>query len=66
MVRPREMSVVRLEAALRAAPLPVVGRVTQDALQLDVLALDPDELPLVADTVARALLSAAGSGSPDR
>jgi L-seryl-tRNA(Ser) seleniumtransferase len=55
VVRPRAGSVVALEAELREAPLPVVGRVTQDALYLDVLALSTEELPLVADSVVWAL-----------
>ncbi|MHB0980097.1 MAG: L-seryl-tRNA(Sec) selenium transferase [Thermoleophilia bacterium] len=55
VVRPAARSVVQLEAALREAPLPVVGRMAQDALYLDVLALEPEELPLVAESVVWAL-----------
>jgi L-seryl-tRNA(Ser) seleniumtransferase len=62
-VRPRATSVARLEAALREAPIPVVGRVAQDALHLDVLALEADELPLVAENVAWALLRDGGAGA---
>ncbi len=45
----------RLEAALRRAPLPLIGRVTQDELWLDVLALDEEELEEVANTLVWAL-----------
>ena len=61
VVRPRAVSVVQLEAALRSAPLPVVARVAQDSLHLDVLALEPEELPLVAESVVWALAHAADS-----
>ncbi len=68
VVRPRTASVVQLEAALREAPLPVVARVAQDSLHLDVLALEPEELPLVAESVVWALahtadLAAVGTAS---
>ena len=55
------VSVAGLEEGLRRAPLPVVARVAQDALYLDVLTLERDELPLVAEAVAWAL---ARAGSP--
>ncbi|MBU2600788.1 MAG: L-seryl-tRNA(Sec) selenium transferase [Actinobacteria bacterium] len=55
VVRPGPGVVVSLEAALREASVPVVGRVAQDALLLDVLALESEELPLVAESVAWAL-----------
>jgi len=45
----------RLEAALRRAPIPLIGRVTQDELLLDVLALDEEELEEVANTLVWAL-----------
>jgi L-seryl-tRNA(Ser) seleniumtransferase len=34
-------------ARLRAAPIPVVARIAEDALRLDVRTLDDDEIPLV-------------------
>jgi L-seryl-tRNA(Ser) seleniumtransferase len=49
------VGVATLEEGLRRAPLPVVGRVAQDALYLDVLSRERDELPVVAASVARAL-----------
>lgn len=55
VVRPGPGAVVQLEAALREAPLPVVGRVAQDSLYLDVLALEQEELALVAESVVWAL-----------
>ena len=42
--------VTALEAELRRAPIPVVARVSQDSIHLDVLALDPDEVDAVADS----------------
>lgn len=55
VIRPAAGSVVQLEAALREAPVPVVARVAQDALHLDVLALEREELALVAESVVWAL-----------
>ena len=57
------VSVAGLEEGLRRAPLPVVVRVAQDALYLDVLTLELEELPLVAEAVAWAL-ARAGSPAP--
>ena len=48
-------TVVALEIALRRAPMPVVARVSQDSLHLDVLALDERDLEAVADSVAWAI-----------
>ena len=41
-----------LEAELRRAPIPVVARVSQDSLHLDVLALDAEDVGSVAESVA--------------
>ncbi|MCE5253605.1 MAG: L-seryl-tRNA(Sec) selenium transferase [Actinomycetia bacterium] len=59
-----------LEAELRRAPLPVVARVAQDSLHLDVIALAERDVETVAESVAWAIarvVEAAGaeSGSPD-
>jgi L-seryl-tRNA(Ser) seleniumtransferase len=48
-------TVAALENALRQAPVPVVARVSQDSLHLDVLALDERDLDAVADSVAWAI-----------
>jgi hypothetical protein len=48
-------TVVALESALRRAPVPVIARVSQDSLHLDVLALDECDLETVADSVAWAI-----------
>jgi L-seryl-tRNA(Ser) seleniumtransferase len=48
-------TIVALEKALRRAPVPVVARVSQDSLHLDVLALDERDLETVADSVAWAI-----------
>jgi L-seryl-tRNA(Ser) seleniumtransferase len=47
--------VVAVESALRRAPLPVIARVSQDSLHLDVLALDERDLEAVAESVAWAI-----------
>lgn len=47
--------VTALEAELRCAPVPVVARVSQDSLQLDVLALDEGDIDAVAESVAWAI-----------
>ena len=47
--------VAAAESALRRAPLPVIARVSQDSLHLDVLALDERDLEAVADSVAWAI-----------
>jgi L-seryl-tRNA(Ser) seleniumtransferase len=48
-------TVAALENALRHAPTPVIARVSQDSLHLDVLALDERDLDAVADSVAWAI-----------
>ena len=58
VVTPVEGDVAALAAALRASPLPLVGRVADEHLLLDVLALEEEEFPEVAATVAWALESA--------
>jgi L-seryl-tRNA(Ser) seleniumtransferase len=45
-------TVSALDAELRRAPLPVVARVAQDSLHLDVMALDEGDLEAVAESVA--------------
>ncbi len=44
-----------LEAELRRAPVPVVARVSQDSLHLDVLALEADDVESVAESIAWAI-----------
>jgi len=44
-----------LEAELRRAPLPVVARVAQDSLHLDVIALDEKDVEAIAASVAWAI-----------
>ena len=48
-------TVVALEVALRRAPIPVIARVSQDSLHLDVLALDERDLGMVAESLAWAI-----------
>jgi len=61
-VRPGAGGVVALEAAVRDASPPVVARVAQDALYLDVLALADSEVPELVESVVWAL---ARSGAAD-
>jgi len=49
-----------LETALRLAPVPVVSRVTRDRVHLVMAALEPEELELLADSVAWAVAHVAG------
>ena len=55
-VRPETGGVVALEAAVRDASPPVVARVAQDALYLDVLALAESEVAELVESVVWALL----------
>lgn len=64
--RGRAWGVAALEAELRRAPVPVVARVAQDSLYLDVLALDMDDVEAVADTLAWAVARLAGPASAAR
>jgi L-seryl-tRNA(Ser) seleniumtransferase len=52
---PESPTVATIEKALRQAHVPVVARVSQDSLHLDVLALDERDLEGVADSVAWAI-----------
>jgi L-seryl-tRNA(Ser) seleniumtransferase len=61
--RPAVPGVVALESALRRAPLPVIARVSQDSLHLDVLALDERDLEAVAESVSWAVEQVTGSGA---
>ncbi len=48
----RVLSAIALEAALRRAPVPVIARISQESLLLDVLALEEQEVEEVAAGVA--------------
>jgi len=65
----RVVGVAALEAELRRAPIPVVTRVAQDNLHLDVLALDPADVQAVAESmawaVARLTGTTVGGAAPD-
>lgn len=50
-VRPQSGGVVALEAAVRHASPPVIARVAEDALYLDVLALAASEMPELVESV---------------
>jgi len=53
-----------LDVELRRAPLPVVARVSQDSLHLDVMALDERDVEAVAESVAWAVARLVAA--PDR
>ena len=55
-----------LEAELRRAPLPVVARVAQDSLHLDVVALDEKDVEAVAESVAWAVARLVGTSGVSR
>jgi len=44
-----------VQAVLRRAPIPVVGRISQDSLHLDVIGLEESDVEAVAESVAWAL-----------
>lgn len=48
-------TVLALDAELRRAPLPVVARVAQDSLHLDVIALEGNDVDAVAGSIACAI-----------
>jgi len=53
--RPGTPTVSALDAVLRRAPIPVVGRISQDSLHLDVIGLEESDVEAVAESVAWAL-----------
>lgn len=59
--------VAALDAELRRAPVPVVARLSDDSLHLDVIALEETDLETVAESVAwaidRLVAGAAGAGA---
>lgn len=52
---PRTLSVNRLEVLLRNLELPVIGRVEDDRLLLDLRTVADDEIPLLAEVLRRVL-----------
>jgi L-seryl-tRNA(Ser) seleniumtransferase len=48
-------TVSALDAELRRAPIPVVARVSQDSVHLDVIAVDEHEIEAIAESVAWAI-----------
>jgi L-seryl-tRNA(Ser) seleniumtransferase len=48
-------TVSALDAELRLAPVPIVARISQDSLNLDVISLEETDLELVAENVAWAI-----------
>ena len=55
-----QATVSALDGELRRAPVPVVARISQDSLHLDVIALEEAEVEAVADSVAWAIDRLAG------
>jgi len=60
-------TVIDLETALRRAPTPLIARVAQDCLHLDVLALAEDRIEAVAESLAWAMeqIAPGSSSGPD-
>ena len=48
-------TVSALDAKLRLAPVPIVARISQDSLHLDVISLEESDLEVVAESVAWAI-----------
>jgi L-seryl-tRNA(Ser) seleniumtransferase len=55
-IRPLAMKLSRLEHSLRQAPVPVIGRVEDDRLLLDVRTVRQDELNLLCESLRSALV----------
>ena len=54
-IKPEVLKIHLLEERLRQAPVPVVGRVEDDRLLLDMRTVAEDELDLLAESLAIAL-----------
>jgi L-seryl-tRNA(Ser) seleniumtransferase len=54
VVKPREFSVAELDARLRRSDPPVVARVSQDRLLLDVRTVFPEEIPMIVGALEQA------------
>jgi L-seryl-tRNA(Ser) seleniumtransferase len=54
-IQPRQIPVEGLETALRHGDTPVIARIAQDRLVLDVRTMQDEEFPLVAGQIAQAL-----------
>ena len=55
ILRPSSMSVSQLEKRLRQLDLPVIGRIEEDLLVLDMRTVADDEVPLLANCLQKAL-----------
>ncbi len=63
---PRHGSPQRLEAALRRLPLPVIGRIENEQLLLDMRTVADDELDALADCLTQALAQLPAAPGHDR
>ena len=54
-IRPRKMSVVELERRLRFAEPPLIGRIEEEMLYLDVRTIQDEEVKLIPEIIKRAL-----------
>jgi L-seryl-tRNA(Ser) seleniumtransferase len=61
-VRPGGMTIHQLEKSLRRAPVPVIGRVEDDRLLLDMRTVDDDELDVLVESLWNCLALQAGDG----
>ena len=54
-IQPETMKIQLVEKRLRQAPTPVIGRVEEDRLLLDMRTVVEDEIELLAESLAAAL-----------
>lgn len=59
-IRPGSISVSQLEARLRELEIPVIGRIEEDRLVLDIRTVADDEVPLIFSGLQSALVDQAG------
>lgn len=55
VIRPQRMTTAALEEAMRAMPVPVIGRVVEDAVWLDVRTMFEEDFALVAEMMGEML-----------
>ena len=56
VIRPRQLSAMRLSERLHRMPLPVIGRLAEDALHLDVRTMETEDFEELSEELARALM----------
>jgi L-seryl-tRNA(Ser) seleniumtransferase len=61
--QPGTPTVMALDRELRRAPVPVVSRISEDSLRLDVISLEEKDLEAVAESIAWAIDQVSGAPS---